>query len=60
MKMICQNCNIIMKTGTRFEMGKDGQTKQRRYNRCPNCYLKKYGNDIDFNEILYKEISKCK
>ena len=58
--MICRDCNIPMKPVMSFSKGKN-----EKFCRCPKCYeetkhRKLTDDDLNFGEVLHKEINKRK
>lgn len=59
--MLCKRCNVVMRTGTRYEQrkGRD-RPSHRRYYECMKCGDKVYTNTPNFQEILIKESEKSR
>lgn len=57
--MICSRCGVIMKSGTRYEQ-REGRKSSKKFDECPKCHEKKFGNQITFFEELKSEQSKVK
>ena len=57
---ICRDCNIPMQPVMSFSKGKN-----EKFCRCPKCYeetkhKKLRDDELDFREVLHKEINKRK
>ena len=58
--MICRDCNVLMKQVMSFS-----KDKHEKFCRCPKCYSetkhrKLRDDELDFGEVLNKEIHKRK
>ena len=58
--VICRTCNIPMQTVMSFS-----KDKHEKFDRCPNCFgetkhRKLQDEELDFGEVLDKEIHKRK
>ena len=58
--MICRDCNILMQPVMLFS-----KDKHEKFDRCPKCFgetkhRKLRDDDLDFVEVLNKEIHKRK
>lgn len=58
--MICRNCNVLMHPVISFS-----KDKHEKFDRCPKCYSetkhrKLRYDELDFGEVLNKEIHKRK
>ena len=58
--IICRICSIPMQPVMSFS-----KDKQEKYNKCPRCYgetkhAKLRDDELDFGEVLYKELHKRK
>ena len=58
--IICKDCNTPMQPIMSFSKG-----KHEKYNKCPRCYgetkhVKLRDDELDFGEVLNKEIHKRK
>lgn len=51
--MLCRDCKVLMKPGTRYER-KDGKIVTRRFDRCPKCFFKKYNNSPNPQKMSIK------
>ena len=57
---ICKDCYVPMQPVMSFS-----KDKQEKYNKCPRCYgetkhVKLRDDELDFGEVLNKEIHKRK
>ena len=58
--MICRDCNVLMQPIMSFS-----KDKYEKFTRCPKCYSetkhrKLRDDELDFGEVLNKEIYKRK
>lgn len=55
--MICERCNVMMKSGTRYE-NREGKNNRKRFDECPVCHDRKYNKVADFQDFVVKESNK--
>ena len=56
--VICRTCNIPMRPVMSFS-----KDKHEKFNKCPKCYgetkhVKLRDDELDFGELLHKELMK--
>ena len=57
--MICSKCNILMKSGTRYER-EDEKSLTRRFHECKKCHNRIYTRKSNFQEYMSKVPKMCR
>lgn len=57
--MLCKECNLVMKSGTTYEI-KNEKVISRRFDECPKCHFRKYNKEKNTQEKTKTGIQKSK
>lgn len=49
---------VIMESGTRYELRKDGKSAARRFHECKQCHDRIYTKESNFQEYLNSATEK--